>query len=269
MTSGTLAARVAPPVALGGRARHVFERNMLVYRRGWLVIFSGFFEPIFYLFSIGIGIGALVGEVEVPGLGPVEYAVFVAPALLASAAMNGAVFESTMNIFFKLKYAKTYDAMLSTPLKVRDIAIGEISWSLTRGALYAIGFLIVQFSMGLMPSAWGFLALPVALLIGFAFGAVGMALTTFMKSWQDFDLVNFAVLPLFLFSATFYPIDVYPVAIQWVVRLSPLYHGVELMRGFSFGAFDLSMVGNAAYLTVMGLIGVVIAKRRLGVLLLK
>ncbi len=269
MTSRTLPARIVPPVAAGGRARHILERNLLVYRRGWLVVFSGFVEPLFYLFSIGIGIGGLVGAVDVPGLGEVEYAAFVAPALLASSAMNGAVFESTMNIFFKLRFAKTYDAMLATPVGVRDIAIGEIAWSLGRGGLYAIGFLIVQFAMGLMPSLWGFMALPVALLIGFSFGAIGMALTTWMRSWQDFDLVNFAVLPLFLFSATFYPLSVYPPAIQRVAQLSPLYHGVELVRGFSFGIFDVTMVGHAAFLAAMGLVGVAVASRRLGVLLLK
>ena len=175
-----------------------------------MIIFSGFFEPLFYLFSIGVGLGGLVGEVVGPGGNTVKYAAFVAPALLGSSAMNGAIYESTFNIFFKLKYGKIYDAVLATPMQPADIAVGEITWSLMRGAIYATGFLVVMAAMGYMPSWWGILALPAATLIGFAFGACGMAVTTFMRSWQDFDLVGLVTLPLFLFSGTFYPLSVYP-----------------------------------------------------------
>jgi lipooligosaccharide transport system permease protein len=197
----------------------------------------------------------------------VDYATFVAPALLGSAAMNGAVFESTFNIFFKLKYGKVYDAVLATPMQPTDIAVGEITWSLGRGAVYAAGFLVVMAVMGLMPSVWGLLALPAALLIGFAFAACGMAATTFMRSWQDFDLINMVTLPLFLFSATFYPIDVYPEAFQVFTRFSPLYHGVELIRALTFGVFDWSLAGHIAFLAAMGAVGVAITSRRLGRLL--
>ena len=222
MTSATLLSRVIPPNVLGARQAHrLLERNLMVYKHGWLVILSGFFEPLFYLFSIGVGIGQLVGDIPTAGGRPVTYAAFVAPALLAASAMNGAVFESTMNIFFKLKYAKVYDAILATPVSTGDIAVGEITWSLIRGALYAIGFMIVMLAMGLMESAWAIMALPAALLIGFAFGAVGMAATSFMRSWQDFDMISVITLPLFLFSATFYPLSVYPGPIQAVARLSP------------------------------------------------
>ncbi len=270
MTSGTLVQRMIPPTVRGGsRATRLLERNVLVYRRGWLIIFSGFFEPLFYLFSLGIGIGALVGDFEGPGGTVISYAQFVAPALLGASAMNGAVFESTMNIFFKLKYGKIYDAILSTPVGVADIAVGEITWSLIRGAIYAFGFLIVMLAMGLMPSMWGFAALPAALLIGFAFGAIGMATTTFMRSWQDFDFVTLATMPLFLFSATFYPLDVYPSFLQNVVRISPLYHGVELLRALTLGVFDMTLIGHVGYLLALGLVGVVIAGRRLDTLLLK
>ncbi|MDH3307940.1 MAG: ABC transporter permease, partial [Acidimicrobiia bacterium] len=193
----------------------------------------------------------------------------VAPALLAASAMNGAVFESTMNIFFKLKYGRIYDAILTTPVGVNDIAIGEIGWSLIRGAIYAVGFLMVMLAMGLMPSLWGLMALPAALLIGFAFGAIGMATTTFMRSWQDFDYVTLATMPLFLFSATFYPLDVYPTVLQYVVRISPLYHGVELIRALTLGSFDMTLIGHVGYLVALGLIGVAIAGRRLESLLLK
>jgi lipooligosaccharide transport system permease protein len=264
-----LLARVAPPSTRPSRrARHLIERNLLVYRRIWVVILSGFFEPVFYLLSIGIGVGALVGDLDLPDGRTVSYAAFVAPALLASSAMNGAVFESTFNIFFKLKWGKTYDAILATPMQPGDIALGEITWSLFRGALYAAGFLTVMVAMGLMQSWWGLLALPATILIGFAFGAVGMAATTFMKGWQDFDLVSLVTLPLFLFSATFYPLDVYPPVLQTLTALSPLYHGVVLIRGLTLGALDWSLLGHAGFLVVMGMAGWLVASRRLGKLLL-
>ena len=268
MSSVALAARVVPPGALGTRrARHLFERNLLVYRRGWMIILSGFFEPVFYLLSIGIGIGRLVGPVSGAGH-TVDYTTFVAPGLLASAAMNGAVYDSTFNIFFKLKYHKTYDAVLATPMAVGDIALGEIAWALARGAAYACAFVVVMVAMGLVLSPWAFLAVPTALLIGFAFGGAGMACTSFMRSWQDFDLVQLVVLPLFLFSATFYPLDTYPVGLRWVVRCTPLYQGVAIMRPLTTGAVGPVLLVHAAYLLAMGMAGLLVASRRLERLLL-
>lgn len=267
--AGTLTSRVVPPVILGTRSRHILERNFLVNRRAWIVILSGFFEPVFYLFSIGIGIGELVGELDASIYGTTSYAAYVAPALLASSAMNGAVFESTFNIFFKLRYAKTYDAMLSTPMEVSDIAIGEIAWSLIRGGLYAIGFMVVMTAMGFVTGPLALLAVPAAILIGFSFGAAGMAATTFMRSWQDFDLVSLVTLPLFLFSATFYPLSVYPPILQKLAQLSPLYHGVELIRGLTLGHLELTMVGHIAFLVALGAVGAFITSRRLATLLLK
>ncbi|MCH8982595.1 MAG: ABC transporter permease [Acidobacteria bacterium] len=249
------------------RAQRIWERNYLVYKRLWSIIVSGLFEPIFYLFSIGIGLGALVGDLEGPGGVMVPYTVFVAPGLMAAAAMNGTVTETTFNIFFKLRFSNTYEGILTTPMTPRDIAIGEIGWALLRGALYATVFVIVMAFMGLTQSWWAIAAIPGAILIGFAFGAVGLAATTYMKSWQDFDLVQLATLPMFLFSATFYPIDVYPPAIQQLVKLSPLYHGAELLRGFTLGVVDWSMMWHVAFLLIMGLVGGAIASKRLTKLL--
>jgi lipooligosaccharide transport system permease protein len=258
-TTAPAAPAMASPLLLG-RATYLLERNVMVYRRSWLILFSGFFEPVFYLFAIGIGLGQLVGEVGAGGQ-TLTYAAFVAPALLAASAMNGAVYESTFNIFFKLKYMKTYDAMLATPIEPRDVAVGEITWSLIRGALYASGFLIVMGLIGLIDSWWGLLALPAALLIGLAFGAVGMAVCTWMRSWQDFDLVQMVILPLFLFSATFFPLDVYPRAIQPLVQLSPLYHGVQLVRGLSTGTLDWSLLAHAGVQVAMGVLGLAVTAR--------
>ena len=267
MTTGTLPGRVVPPFVPGSALR-MLERSALVYRRVWIVVLSGFFEPVFYLFSIGIGIGELVGDVAGPNGEPVAYAAFVAPALLGASAMNGAIYESTFNIFFKLRYGRVYDAILSTPMRPSHIAIGEIAWSLGRGLLYAIAFLIVVTAFGYVSSAWAIMAIPAAVLIGFAFAAMGMTATTFMKSWQDFDLVNMVTLPLFLFSGTFYPLEVYPEVLQVITRFSPLYHGVELIRALTLGAFDWSIAGHIGFLAGIGAVGVAITARRLDKLLL-
>jgi lipooligosaccharide transport system permease protein len=261
--------RIIPPGLYAGRSRVLVERAFLVYRRAWLSFVSGFFEPLFFLLSLGYGFGKLVSQVEGPGGQLLSYPAFVAPALLAASAMNGAVFDATYNIFFKFKYAKLYDAMLATPMGPLDIAVGEIAWALLRGGMYSAAFLSVMLGMGLISSAWALLALPACLLVAFAFAAVGMAATTFMRSWQDFDLVQLAVLPLFLFSTTFYPLSIYPEALRTVVQWTPLYHAIELMRGLTTGVVSWTMLGHVAYFTVMALAGVVVAARRLGHLLLK
>jgi lipooligosaccharide transport system permease protein len=251
------------------RARFLVERNIYVYRHGWIVILSGFFEPLFYLGSIGFGLGALVGTVNGPGGGPISYQLFVAPALLGSAAMNGAIAEGTFNFYFKLRYNKTFDAILATPLSAGDVAVGELAWALIRGGIYAIGFLLVMALLGLIASPWVLLTVPAALLIGFAFGGVAMAATSFMRSWQDFDLAQLVILPLFLFSGTFYPLDAYPEALRVVVQLTPLYQGVDLLRALAVGHLEPVLLVHVAYLALMGVAGLWVVSRRLDKLLLK
>ncbi|TWD73414.1 lipooligosaccharide transport system permease protein [Kribbella amoyensis] len=267
--TGTLTARVVPlPVRLGA-GRHLVERNYLVYRRSWVVFVSGFFEPVFYLLSIGIGVAQLVGDFTLADGTVIGYAAFVAPAMLASSAMNGAIFDSTYNIFFRMKYARLYDSMLATPLRPWDVATGEVTWALLRGACYSAMFIVVMLVLGLIESWWAVLALPVAVLIGFAFAGAGMALTTFMRSWQDFEFVQLIIMPMFLFSATFYPVETYPGAIRWLVQLTPLYQGVALERALTTGTVGWTMILNALYLAAMGALGLYVASRRLGRLLLK
>ena len=243
------------------------ERNLLAYARSWPVFVAGLFEPLLYLFSIGIGVGALVGDLPHPGGGTVSYEKFVAPGLLAAAAMNGSVLDATFNFFVKYKYSHTYDAILATPVGVMDVAIGEVMWSQIRGAVYSGVFLLSMVLLGLVESWWALLALPVALLIGLAFAGVGLAATTFMRSFVDFDFVNLAIFPMFLFSATFFPLERYPSGVEQVVRLTPLYQGVVLERGLILGHVTLSMILNVLYLLVMGVGGLWIASRRLEKLL--
>jgi len=261
--------RVLPTAMYAGRARMLVERSLLVNRRAWLSIVSGFFEPLFYLVAMGVGFAGLTGAMTGPSGEPISYVAFVAPALLAASAMNGAVYDATFNLFFKLKYNRTYDAVLATPLGPIDIAVGEISWALLRGGLYALGFFTVMLGMGLVTSAWALLIVPAALIMAFGFAAVGMACTTYMRSWQDFDLVQLALMPMFLFSTTFFPLSVYPAAIQFLVRCFPLYHGIEIMRALSSGYVDLSVLGHLAYFAVMAAVGLVVAARRVGRLLLR
>jgi lipooligosaccharide transport system permease protein len=263
------ALRMLPGLPRLGRARHLVERNFLVFKQAWVVIVSGFFEPLFYLLSLGVGVSELVGDLPGPGGRPISYTEFVAPAMLAASAMNGAVLETTFNVFFKLRFEKTYDAVLATPMTPRDVAVGDVAWALVRGGTYSTMFLAVMVGLGLTSSWWAVLALPGALLIGFAFAAAGMAATTFMRSWQDFEYVTMATLPMFLFSATFYPLSSYPDGLRWVVQATPLYHAVALERGLVTGAVSPALAGHAAYLAAMGAGALWLATRRLGRILLR
>jgi lipooligosaccharide transport system permease protein len=259
--------RVMPAAIAPRRPMRVVERNALAYRRLWYIFAAGFTEPVFYLLSIGVGVGDLVGKVAGPGGTLVSYRDFVAPALLATAAMNAAVFDTTVNFFVKFKYMKTYDAILATPLSARDVAAGEVVWAFLRGTIYSTVFLLTMLAFGLVHSWWAIFAIPGAVLIGMAFAGAGLAAATFMRSFVDFDYINLAVIPLFLFSATFFPLSRYPTALQTLVRITPLYQGVVMERAFVLGHVTWSLVVNAAYLAVMGYGGMRIAARRIGRLL--
>jgi lipooligosaccharide transport system permease protein len=255
---------------LGGRgSRHLIERHARAYKHMWIMLASGFFEPLFYLLSVGVGIGVLVGKVAGPDGRLIGFTSFVAPALLATSSMNGAVLDSTFNVFFRLKYAKLYDAALATPMRSGDVALGEIGWALIRGGFYAVAFMAVMLVMGLIHSPWAILAVPAALLIGFAFAAAGMAATTYFRSWQQFEFVTLATLPMFLFSTTFYPLGVYPRPLQLVVDVTPLYQGIALLRGLTLGYVTPGLLWHVAYLAVMGAGCLVLAGRRLNHLLLR
>jgi lipooligosaccharide transport system permease protein len=247
-----------------GNARAVVARGALATRStNYLIVLSGFFEPIFYLVSLGYGLSGFVGGVETTTGQVVPYAAFIAPALLAVSAMNGAVYDSTWNVFFKMNYSKLYQGMLSTSLGPLDVAFGEIILALARGGVYAVGFLIVMQALGLNLAYTAILALPAVLLIAFGFASLGMAITSYMKTFQQMDWIAFVMLPMFLFSATFYPITVYPEPIQWLVQALPLWHGVELVRGLTTGALSIAMLGHVLYYLVMIAVGLVFTTSRL------
>ncbi len=266
--TGLAATRLRPPPLRPAAASWLMvHRNFLAYRRAWIFFLTGFLEPVLYLFSIGVGVGQLIHGFDLNGRS-IAYAAFVAPGMLAASAMNGAIMDSTFNVFFKLKFEKLYDAVLATPMRTVDVARGEIGWSVLRGGVYSTAFLLVMLAMGLVGSWWAVLAVPAALLIGFAFSAVGMALTTYMRSWQDFEYVQLAIMPMFLFSATFFPVTAFPTALRWLVEATPLYRAVLLCRELTTGAVSAGAVVSVGYLVVMGAVGLAVANRRLDRLLL-
>jgi lipooligosaccharide transport system permease protein len=240
------------------------ERGLRCWGAGrWLVMATGFLEPLLYLVAMGLGMGALVGEVEGPGGASMSYAAFVAPAMMATSAMNGALYDTTWNVFFNMKISKIYQGMLATSLGPLDVAVGEIAMALLRGFAYALGFTGVIAALGLTHS-WSALGMiPVALLIALGFGAVGMAVTSYCTTFQQMDILVLALMPMFLFSATLVPLSVYPQVVQWIIMVLPLWHGVELMRQLSLGVFTAGAWGHLAYFLVLSAVGIGLATRRL------
>ncbi|MGZ8512672.1 MAG: ABC transporter permease [Candidatus Limnocylindria bacterium] len=246
------------------RSRRMAQRNILVYRHQWIIILSGVFEPLFYLLGIGLGIGAIVRDVRLTDGTVIPYAAFVAPALMATAAMNGAVFETIFNVFFKLNYAKTYDGVLATPMGITEIALGELIWALLRALLYAVAMFVVMILMGLVLSPLGIFTIPAALLVAASFAAAGLAGTSYLRTVNDFDIpMGLVVMPMFLFSGTFFPITIFPEPIQAIIQLTPLYHGINLIRGLSTGLFDAGDLLSVVYLVVFFAICLWIAMRQM------
>lgn len=247
------------------RARRLVQRNILVYRHQWIIIVSGAFEPVFYLLGVGLGLGAVIETVPLGDGRTVPYAAYVGPALVASAAMNGAVFETIFNVFFKLNFAKTYDGVLATPMGISEIAIGELLWALMRSTLYAVAMFVLMLAMGLILSPLGILMIPAALLVAAAFAAAGLAGTSYLRTVNDFDIpLGLIVMPMFLFSGTFFPIEgVLPDWLVTLIGLTPLYHGIGLIRGLSTGMVGTEQLVSLAYLVGFFAICLWLAMRRM------
>lgn len=244
-------------------ATRVWERNLWVYSKRWVYnILPNFFEPVFYLLGMGVGLGAYVAA---GGQFEGGYVAFVAPGLVAASAMNGGIFETTYNIFVKLHFSKIYDAMVATPLSFEDVAAGEILWAVTRATLYGTAFLAITLFFGVPLTPRLLLALAALPLIGFCFAAIGTAFTSLIDS---IDLYTYFwtlfVTPSFVFSGIFFPIEErFPPALITVAELTPLYNAVHMMRGIVRGEWE--GVGlNALYLAVVGLALSFFAVRRLG-----
>ena len=246
----------------GRNAKAVMERSWMATKNStWIVIVTGFAEPVLYLASLGFGLGVVISGVEGPGGQTMSYAAYIAPGLLAVSAMNGALMD-TNNMFFKLRYAKLYRVMLNTSLGPMDVAIGEIAMAMIRGFIYSLGFYLIAAAAGLVGWGSGLLMIPAAVLIAFGFAAVFMAITTWFTRFQHLDWLNLVVQPLTLFSATFFPLDVYPQAVQAVIASLPLWHGVDLLRMLATSTFTIDILWHVLYFVVMAVAGLTVATMR-------
>jgi lipooligosaccharide transport system permease protein len=240
-------------------ALSVWRRNAAMYRRTWwLNILPNFFEPVLYLAAIGIGVGGYISE-----MGGMSYLQFLAPGLLCVAAMNGASFEVTYNIYVRLTFEKSYDAMLTTPIEPDDVLVGEVLWAITRSCIYGGCFFIVIALFGLIPRPAGLFALGVIPLTGLLFAALGMAFTLRIP---NIDLFSFYftlfLTPLFLFSDIFFPLkDRLSGGWLWVAEVLPLLHPVRLARAAFAGEASPVLVWDVVYVLVLVLLLLVWARR--------
>jgi lipooligosaccharide transport system permease protein len=221
------------------------------------------------LLSFGFGLGALIGGVTDGAGNSVSYAAYIAPALLATSAMNGAIYDSTWNVFFKMHFGKLYQTMLATSLGTLDVALGEIGWALLRGLAYAMGFMVIMAPLGLIPSWWGILAIPGAVLVAFGFASIGMGITSYLKNFQQMNWVNFFMLPMFLFSGTFYPLSIYPDWLRMIIEALPLWQAIQLERDLTLGTVGWSTLAHVAYFAVMIVGGLYFTTKRLSALFLR
>lgn len=234
----------------------IWMRNITIYKRTWhLNILPNFFEPFLYLLGMGLGLGYYVQS----GIESQSYITFIGPGLIAAAAMNGATFEVTYNMFVRIHFEKTYQAYLATPTLVKDILYGEIFWAVTRSFIYSVIFIVILAAFGL----WGhhiitsplvFLAPLACLLVGLLFAVIGAFFTSLVNS-IDLYIYYFTlfVTPLFLFSGIFFPVDRFPLAAK-VAWFTPLYHCVHLMRGLVQGPFGMTHVVSLVWLVVVTVI---------------
>ena len=234
-----------------------------------MIVASGFIEPLLNLVVFGWGVGNFIGNIELENGLSVSYASFVVPGLLASAAMMGAVMDSTWNVFFKMHEQRLYHAMLATSLGPMDVAMGEIAWALLRGSLYSTAFMAIVTPLGLVESWWGLLAIPAGAVIGFGFASLGMALTSYMTSFQHMGMINIVVLPITLFSGSFFPLSVLPNWLANIVYWTPLTQGIEMMRMLTLGTVDGSIFIHLVYFSVFIAGGLYFTTRRLNALFMK
>ena len=244
----------------------VWQRNWLVYKRLWhRSLAFGFLQPCLFLTAMGLGIGALMGGQDLAAFGGVEYIHWLGPGLLAAMSMQTATFESTYPIMNKIMWGRNYEAMLSTPVGIRSIVGGELAWSAFRIGSLAAVFLLVLALFGIVRTPLALLAIPFSMLVGVAFSSCLIAFTATQKNDVGFSAIfRFVVNPLFLFSGTFFPLTNLPEPLRAVAWATPLFHGVELIRGSILGQLDpLTAPLHLAYLLVMLAIGTYFAERLL------
>jgi lipooligosaccharide transport system permease protein len=244
----------------------VWQRNWLVYRRLWhRSLAFGFLQPIMFLTAMGLGIGGLISASSRGAFGGVDYVDWLGPGLLAAGAMQTSTFESTYPIMNKIMWGRNYEAMLSTPLGIRSIVFGELAWSAFRIGTLATVFLVVLTLFGIPRTPLAVLSVPFAILTGLAFSSCLIAFTATQKNDVGFSAIfRFVINPLFLFSGTFFPLTQLPDQVEWAAWLTPLFHGVELVRGSILDQLTLpAAAAHLAYLLAMFGIGVYLSERTL------
>jgi len=243
------------PFSITWRFIRVWERNLSVYKKIWIVNFmTPLLEPLFYLLAFSIGLGALIEKVPFEGA-DLSYVVYITPALLAVAIMYNAFFENTYSSFVRMYYQKTFDAIMATPLSLEEVITGEIAWGATKSVIAAAIVLGVVSAFGLVRYPHALLILPLAFLGGIAFGSIAMFFTGIVPSIDMFNLPVFLfVTPMFLFSGTFFPLDGLPQWAQTFAATLPLTHLVDLTRHLCLGTLRAGMLWNVAYLLVFCLI---------------
>lgn len=234
----------------------------MAYRRHWHMQVATAAEPILYLLALGVGVGGLVGEVDV-GSERIPYARFLVPGMLVAGVMTSATLDTVFGFFVRLEYVGIYRSMLNTPLTVGDICAGEVAWAVGRATFHAFAFLSACWMTSVLDFPEGVGMLGVAGIVAFAFAAVGLASATFLRSWVDFDLVLVALVPMFLFSGTFLPLDQLPRPLQWLTQASPLTHGVSTARSVLDGRVGWDDLLRVVALLSAGLGGLRVANRRL------
>ncbi|MCX7634946.1 MAG: ABC transporter permease [Syntrophales bacterium] len=230
----------------------VWQRNWAVYRRNWKIGFlAPLLEPLLYLTAFGLGLSALVGQVNYQGR-PVSYLLFIAPALLAVNVMNNAFFENTYGSYVRMYYQKIFDAMMATPLTLPEIITGEIVWGATKSVIATAIMMVVLTAFGLVDYPSGLLLLPLAFLGGIAFGSIAMVFTAVVTHIDLFNLPFFLfITPMFLFSGTFFPVENLPLWAQYIAWLLPLTHLVDLARDLCYSRWHTGMAVALGYYLVL------------------
>lgn len=241
-------------------ALHVWRRDFVNYRRTWAMsLLPNFFEPVIYLGAMGIGLGAYIGR----QMDDMSYIAFLAPGLIVANAMNGATFETTYNIFVKMHFNRTYDAIIATPVSIRDAMLGEVLWAISRGVAYGFIFALVASALGLLDLKALLLLVPVIALTAWLFAAVGLVFTAYIHT---IDLYSFYytlfLTPLFLFSGIFFPLDVLPDWAASLAWLTPLFHSVNLARGATHLGFHAGHLVDLAWILLAASAFTVVGIRR-------
>ena len=231
-------------------ALRVVEANARTYRRVWKgTVVTAFVNPILFLVAMGQGLGTLVEQ----GVGEVSYIEFLAPGLLAATAMQTAATESTWPVMAGMKWQKTYHAALATPVRIADLVSGNLAWIAVRILMACAAFALITGVLGAAPVDRMILVLPAGVLTGMAFAAPLIGFTALAKNENRLSSVfRFAIIPMFLFSGTFFPIEQLPGWLQPVAHVTPLWHGVELCRSVALGVSP--QVPAAAHLAYLSLV---------------